>query len=222
MTTTRHPAKFSDPVLEVIDALLETRSDTFQDDQPLLIDPFAGVGKIHLLHHARAIGVELEPEWAAMAPGTIVANALHLPFPDGAFDGTATSPCYGSRLADHHNAQDGSVRHSYTHTLGRRLHPDNAGTLHWGDAYRSFHDQAWRETLRVVRPGGFVILNVSNHIRKGVEQPVVEWHLSWFLTHQCVFRDIRQVATRRLLHGANRARSPHEYVIHLAYQPETL
>jgi hypothetical protein len=122
--------------------------------------------------------------------------------------------------SDHHNARDGSVRHSYTHTLGRTLHTDNSGTLHWGDTYRAFHDAAWTECLRVLRPDAFVMINVSNHIRNGVEQPVVEWHLTWFLLHHCVFVELEHIKTRRLRAGANhQVRSPHEYLLHFRYQP---
>ena len=115
----------------------------------------------------RSVGVELEPEWVAMHSRTIVGDALDLPFHDDTFDVVATSPCYGNRLADHHNAQDGGRRHSYTHDLGRILHSHNAGTLHWGDAYRIFHVAAWAEAVRVLVPSGLFVLNISDHLRKG-------------------------------------------------------
>ncbi len=215
---TAHPAKFSDTILTRIDALLESRCDIADR---LVLDPFAGTGKIHQLHGITSVGVEIEPEWAGMHPRTIVANALHLPFATGRFDGIITSPTYGTRLADHHRARDGSRRHSYTHTLGRTLHADNSGTLHWGGPYRDFHAAAWTECLRVLRPGGFVILNVSNHIRGGHEQPVAQWHLAWFFAHDCVFLELEHVETPRMRQGANwQARVPHEFVVHLSYQPK--
>lgn len=215
-----HPAKFSIAILERIGDLLASRCDV---DNPLVLDPFAGTGRIHELDGIRSVGVEIEPEWAAVRPGTIVANALALPFRDDTFDGIITSPVYGNRHSDHHNARDGSRRHSYTHTLGRPLHPENSGALHWGDAYRAMHDAAWTESLRVLRPGGFVMVNVSNHIRKGKEQPVVEWHLGWFLAHGCTFIEIEFVETPRLRAGSNsEARLRHEVVFHLRYHPRRL
>ena len=81
-----------------------------------------------------------------------------------------TSPTYGDRLADHHDARDGSVRHSYKHDLGRDLHPDNSGAMQWGPAYRDFHTAAWVEVRRVLRPGGRFVLNVKDHVRGGVVQ----------------------------------------------------
>jgi DNA modification methylase len=92
-----------------------------------------------------------------------------------------------NRYADH-DAYDRSSRRSYTHDLrvmtndpDRDLHPDNAGLLPWGPAYRAFHERAWREARRVLRPSGLFILNISNHIRNGVEQPVTEWHTAEIL-----------------------------------------
>lgn len=92
-----HPAKFSESILHKLDEILPTTGN--------LLDPFAGVGKIHSLGRA-SIGVELEPEWAMQHNRTIVGNALHLPFPDASFDIVCTSPCYGNRMADHHHAQE--------------------------------------------------------------------------------------------------------------------
>ena len=216
---TAHPAKFSISILERIGDLLASRRD--DDNLELVLDPFAGTGRVHEIPGITAIGVEIEPEWATMHPRTIVGNTLHLPFRAATFDGMITSPVYGNRHADHHVAKDPSFRHSYTHTLGRTLHPENAGTIHWGDAYRDFHDRAWAECLRVLKPGAFVMVNVSNHIRKKKVQPVVEWHLSWFLTHDCIFRELEHVHTPRLRAGANAdARVPHEFLLHLRYEPK--
>ena len=128
-----HPAKFSKAILAVLDTLV--------DPDWLVLDPFAGVGGVHRLG-VRTVGVELEWEWAVESRGTVVGDALNLPFPDQCFDAIVTSPTYGNRLADHHNARDGSVRHSYTHDLGRKLHSHNSGVLHWGPEYRAFHLRA--------------------------------------------------------------------------------
>jgi DNA modification methylase len=96
-----HPATYTKSVL-----------DCFRAHVPLgsyVLDPFAGTGKIHRLREFTdiiTIGVELEPEWAQMSEHTIIGNALHLPFADNTFDVIATSPCYGNRMADHHEAKD--------------------------------------------------------------------------------------------------------------------
>lgn len=208
---TAHPAKFSDVIISCIQDLLDE-----QQVQGLALDPFAGVGKAHLLKGVELWGIEIEPEWAAMHTRTVVANALHLPFPDGIFGCLVTSPTYGNRLADAHEARDGSRRHSYTHTLGRRLSPDNSGQLQWGPNYRRFHAKAWAECLRTLAPGALCVVNLSNHIRSKEEQFVVEWHLEWFLHHGCALIDVRKVPTRRLREGQNYlARVANEFVLAL-------
>lgn len=202
-----HPAKSSPSILVVIGRHLA--------DGWRVLDPFAGVGGIHALTHVHTTGVELQPRWAAAHPRTIVGNALALPFPADTFDAVATSPVYGNRLSDHHDARDGSRRFSYTHCYGEALHPDNAGILQWGDKYRTFHEQAWREVHRVVRPGGRFVLNVKDHPRGGRIQPVVDWHRACILD-RCGFTLLaeEQVAAPGLRYGANSAaRVDHEAVL---------
>jgi hypothetical protein len=215
----KHPAKFSDPVLERIEHLLDLHGWPTR-----IIDPFAGTGKVHQLAQGRAnvktVGVEIEPEWVELHPDTIIGDALHLSFPDNTFNGLISSPCYGNRYADHHNAQDGSVRRSYTHDIGRQLHAHNAGSLQWGDAYRSFHAEAWTESLRVLQPDALIVVNISNHVRGGKEQLVTEWHLNWFMANACQIVDLDRVSTVRMRYGANRdARSRFENVLIVRYQP---
>jgi DNA modification methylase len=94
------------------------------------------------------------------------------------FDAVVTSPCYGNRLADHHNASDPESRRSYTHDLGRDLSAGSSGAMHWGSAYRNFHRAAWAETWRVLRPGGRLVLNIKDHVRKGKRQLVAGWHIT--------------------------------------------
>ena len=98
-----------------------------------------------------------------MHPGTIVADALALPFPDGAFDAIVTSPTYGNRYADHFTPKEGTewTWRSYTLDLGRKLHPNNSGQLQWGPEYRTFHTRAWAQAVRVLCPGGRFVLNIS-------------------------------------------------------------
>jgi len=205
-----HPAKFSDPLLPVI-------GDAVRGLRPLL-DPFAGTGKIHRLG-GDTWGVEIEPEWASLHPRTIVGDALRLPFRDGSFRAVATSPTYGNRLADSHNARDGSVRHSYTHDLramtgdpDRQLHPNNSGVLHWGPKYRAFHEAAWREVARVLGGGGVFVCNVSDHIRNRQVQPVCAWHREVIPGLGFDVVDVVDVGTSRLKYGENAERVPSEEV----------
>lgn len=160
------PAKYSDVLMPFLGELLEGYEK--------VLDPFAGTGKIRLIR-PDAYLLEIEPEWAEIR-GATVGNALELPWPNNYFDAVVTSPTYGNRMADHHNARDESKRNTYRHTLGRELSPYNSGGMQWGKKYRAFHYVAWDEVRRVLKPGGRFILNISDHIRKGKVIPVCRFH----------------------------------------------
>lgn len=128
MDKVRHPARYTDVLLPVFAEMSQGCTS--------ILDPMAGTGKIFELRNygitADIKAIELEPEWASWHPETQVGNALCLPFDDGSFDCVIVSCTYGNRMADHHDAKDGSHRNTYTHALGRNLHPDNSGKLQWG------------------------------------------------------------------------------------------
>ena len=208
----KHPAPFSLPIIDAIE------TELYRWGRPeLVLDPFAGIGRIFALASScDIVGAEIQHRWAreCLPQMIVVANAKALPFRPGTFDGIVTSPCYGNRFADHHNAKDGSERRSYKHDLGEDPHPDSAATLHWSPAYRRAHRMYWAEILRVCRPGALLIINLSNHIRKDVERLVVEWHLVWFLSHGCQLLDVVPVETSRMRKGAHhRARVHNEFVL---------
>lgn len=94
--TIKHPAKFSNSILDVIAPLVE--------GQERVLDPFAGTGKL-----AKAIQTptalylnEIEPEWARVcrenAPAAVVTvgDALRLPCDFNFFTAVVTSPTYGT------------------------------------------------------------------------------------------------------------------------------
>lgn len=169
-----HPARFALGLLPIFAAAVPVAR------YPRVLDPFAGTGRIHLLENG-TVGVELEPEWARLHPDTLVGNALDLPFGDTSFDAIVTSPTYGNRFADKHDAKDGSLRRSYTHDLGRKLTESNSGGMQWGKDYRHFHAQAWEGAWRVLRSGGRFVLNVKDHDRQFTRQHVAAWHVTTLL-----------------------------------------
>lgn len=217
ITATPHPAKFSDNVLDAIEAAL-IRAHLTND--AVILDPFAGVGKVHRLPWVTR-GVELEPEWAAQHPDTIVGDATDLPFPDATFDAVVTSPCYGNRMADHHEARDLSVRNTYRHRLRRELTHNNAGAMQWGPEYRDLHAIVWAEVHRVLRPGGVMALNISNHYRDGLIPLVVEWHLNALGVVGMELVSGQRVRTPRNGQGANRELRVDHEVVALLRKPHT-
>jgi SAM-dependent methyltransferase len=213
MSAPKHPAKYSKGMVLLFAEIL------FRQGVPLggnVLDPFAGTGRIHELRpHYTTFGIEIEPEWARLSPLTIVGDALNLP-PNwtGMFDAVVTSPTYGNRMADSHEAKDSSRRMTYRHMLGRRLHPSNSGQLQWGNKYRAFHERAWQEAHRVLTDDGVLLLNISNHIRKGEEVDVAGWHREALETIGFALAEQHNVATPRMRFGANGGtRTKHEFVL---------
>ncbi|MGH9196557.1 MAG: hypothetical protein ACRD1T_12545 [Acidimicrobiia bacterium] len=170
-----HPARFSAEHIEIFAEVLEGYKK--------VLDPFAGTGRIHELEEWGHLttGIEIEPEWAELHKRTELGDALDLRFKGESFDAICTSPAYGNRMADAHNAKDAETRRSYTHDLGHPLHPNNSGRLQWGPKYREFHEQAWDEVARVLKFGGRFVLNIKDHIRKGKWQYVAGWHVTYLV-----------------------------------------
>lgn len=198
-----HPAPFSEAVLATISLIVDTEADRLRKKRLRVLDPFAGVGWIHTLDHD-TVGIEIEPEWACQHPRTKLGDSTKLRYKE-TFDVVATSPCYGNRMADHHDAKDIckkchnkrklrvdcktckgtglSHRRTYKHYLGHDLSPNNAGAMQWGDDYRELHTKVWAKSVTALKPGGLFVLNIRNHFRTfnkkvgPVEQHVAEWHL---------------------------------------------
>lgn len=237
-----HPAKFSDPILDKLAALVTAEARRIRGrvtDRPVtVLDPFAGVGRIHRLARpgrVRTWGLEIEPEWAACHQDTVCTDAIDWltghPYlrmmgdgvwTDGApngFDIVATSPCYGNRLSDHHEARDGSTRRSYRHDLGRPLTENSSGALPWGPAYWTFHAEAYRRIRAALRPGGLFLLNVSDFYRRKALVSAVEWHRGTAMGAGFLHggRDV-PILTRRLQGVGTEdtaARADHEVILRL-------
>jgi hypothetical protein len=81
-----------------------------------VLDPFAGVGTIHILADAagvpRSTGIELEEEWAnadlfaSSERVQYIGDARHWVPLIQDFDCVVTSPAYANRMADHHDAKE--------------------------------------------------------------------------------------------------------------------
>jgi hypothetical protein len=203
-----HPARFTPALLPIIAAYLEPDWS--------VLDPFAGTGGIHrlraLVPGLRTSGTEIEPRWAAAHPDTICADLFDVDYPPRSFDAIVTSPTYGNRMSDHHEARDTSRRLTYRHTYGEPLHPGNSGLLHWGKGYRDFHERAWAHLAPWCARR--LILNVKNHVRTGQVVPVARWHVAALTLLGFTLVNEERVEAPGLRYGANsHLRVDHELVL---------
>ena len=176
MEKARHPAKYTDSFIPIFyERLKDTRN---------VLDPFAGTGKIGMLknygYNGKIYANEIEPEWLSdneyNCDVLTYQDAEFLNYPSNYFDAICTSPTYGNRMADHHNAKDGSTRNTYTHCLGKQLKDGNTGKMQWGNEYRDKHKRIYAHLSDLLVTNGLFVINVKNHIRKGVEIDVVDFH----------------------------------------------
>lgn len=221
----KHPAKYSPSILDTMRDLLSTRIT----EDARGIDPFAGVGRCHQLGWW-VVGGELEMPWCRehLGHGPVVrADATCLPYRAQTFDFAVTSPTYGNRFADKHNARDGSTRRSYTHDLRAslddpeyQLHPNNTGGMKWGREYWKLHNAAYDELWRVLRDGAVFVCNVSDFIKGGRVVRVVDWHRRSLTSRGFSVAEEWMVETPRMRYGANGdARAAEEWVIVLEKEP---
>lgn len=196
-----HCATYSDPIMKAMALALKK----YVPEGGLVLDVFAGTGKIHEFAPTwDTRGVEIEPAWSALHARTSTGDACALDYQSGTVAAVCTSPCYGNRMADLYLGDaKGSKRYTYTTALGHLPSPGSSAGMQWGAEYRNLHEQAWKEAVRVLTPGGHLILNISDHIRKGVAQPVSMWHVATLCHAGLKMVDTQPIRTRRQRHGKN-------------------
>lgn len=200
-----HPAQFSQSLYPYFEKALQQ----YSHPGAIVLDPFAGVGNIHKLEGYRTVGVEIEPDWA----NCILGDATALPVRDSCIGAIITSPTFANRMADHHEAKDGSYRRTYKHAIGHGLKPNNSGAMQWGDPYRELHRKAWAECARVLKPGGIFVLDIKDHRRKGQRVTVVDWHCGALIDQGFFIIDRWEVEVPHFRMGANRERYPEEVIV---------
>lgn len=205
----KHPARYNKSFLPIFAGLLKGSKS--------VLDPMAGTGErlkelSLLLPDTNFYGIEIEPEWANMTPEIVkVGNILKLPFENESVSNILVSPPYGNRMADHHNAKDGSRRTTYRHMLNRPLSEESSAGMHWGARYREFHIKAWIECYRVAEEG--LVLNIKNHLCDGEEIDVVKWHVDTLTNIGFQVYSMHEIKCKGNRFGANRKRVENEYII---------
>ena len=199
----KHPAKFTDALLPIMSRYLRRGWRVY--------DPFGGVGGLQKIEAATGAQIfcgeiEYKVIASAMTPRSVNANAEYLPFANECFDVLATSPTYGNRLGDA-SPRPGSAgkwkTYSYRLTFGFELNPRNSGSTQFSAKYKEIHERAWRECIRVLKPRGLFILNISDHIRAGKRVYVSKWHLDTLRALGLTLERTHAVKTPRLRFGAN-------------------
>ena len=217
-SSVKHPATYTDSFIPIFAELLADCSN--------VLDPFGGVGKLALIKEygfkGKVVCNELEHEWAEIGKYNVdewsIGDAANLRFANCEFDAICTSPTYGNRMADHHNAKDGTKRVTYKHFLGRDLNEANTGRMQWGENYRKKHKDVYKECCRVLKKNGLMVVNVSDHIRKGEVVNVVEWHKKTLVELGMKMIDEIKISTPRMGFGQNaKARVQYECILVFRY-----
>ena len=225
----KHPAPYSPEVLAALRSTLCAENGQLRLGDALHVhDPFAGEG-VRLGALCDEIGVaftgsEIEPEFiidqrvqrgdaTTRASYPIVGRRTQLVI--------CTSPVYPNGMADHHHAQDDSIRRTYRTALAairgsdRPLHSNNMGR--WGyrgtplwspsrAAYWTLAEQAI-EQWADLRPR-LVLVNVSDFYADKVREPVVALWQQRLVRGGLHVENVVQISTQRWGQGANRNERP--------------
>ena len=210
----KHPAKYTDSFIPIFAAYLNERNENDELKYSRVLDPFGGTGKIGEIADYGYQGLiccsEIEREWAEISAAnpkvhfTSCGDSSDMEWAeDNVFSAICTSPVYGNRISDHFRAKDNSQRITYRSYLGHDLHQRNAGRMNWGHKYRQIHRDVYNECVRVLRPDGRFILNISDHVRKGKIVPVSMWHRAMLETFGFVLKNKIMIETPRHRFGSN-------------------
>lgn len=212
-----HPAKFSD---EIIEDIAFTLSKYKFPTHGVILDPFAGTGKISRLRNnlnfpftGQIICNDID-DWGnahSVEFYHVDSEILTLSNKVGAI---ITSPTYGNRMADHFEPKDDSKRYTYRLGLGKDLNPENTGRMHFGDKYKEKHKRIYKNVSSLLAPAGLFIVNVSDFIRNKTEiVPVNDFHHQALVELGYDLLNVSYVKTRRMRNGRNgQSRVDHEVV----------
>ena len=167
----------------------------------------AGVGGIAGLEwKGEKFGVEIEPEWAEQARerglDVHIGDARDLKWPNDHFGVICTAPADGTRAEPVWAPKSARFR-NYQYHLGRDPTPGNGGALPWGDKYCILHAQVWMECVRVLHPGGLLVVNANDHIRNDKHYKIARWHLKILESMGMEVVRIMQLPIKKAVHDAS-------------------
>jgi len=215
-TPAQHPARYNERLISLFTSILQR-----EGAGGWLLDPMAGTGeRLADLQDAtgwHCYGVELEPVFIVRKDIVEQGDACNLRFDSGSFGAICVSPTYGNGMNDHFLSSETSARHTYVHRARAiRQEPsyllpmNNTGRWHFDTAeYRILHEQAWRESVRVLRPGGIFILNTKNAVsrqRRDTCYCVTAWHIGLLMELGLDYEAHHIVGLSGLTYGDNRER----------------
>lgn len=137
-----------------------------------VLDIFGGIGKIGLVknygYKGKVSANEIEPSWRGVPTEKLqrenkvdvstIGDSRNLNIPDNSVGAIVTSPTYGNLMG----LRSPSKKDSYTAFAGGRLQEGNTGGEVWGPNYEKLHREVYDEAFRVVKPGGYFILNMKD------------------------------------------------------------
>jgi len=137
-----------------------------------ILDIFAGIGNIGKLKEYGYTGniraSEIEPKWGGESTKSLhkargvdesyIGDSRKLPIADESVQAIFTSPTYGNMMA----ARSPSRIDTYQALAGGKLKKGNTGGEVWGPEYEKLHREAYDEAYRIVKPGGFFVLNMKD------------------------------------------------------------
>ena len=137
-----------------------------------VLDIFGGIGNIGRMKEYGFKGKiktnELEPRWGGQdtvklskergVDEAIIGDSRNLDIPSGSVEAIMTSPTYGNLMA----LKAPSKKDSYQAFAGGRLGAGSTAGEVWGPKYEQLHREIYDEAFRVVKSGGYFVLNMKD------------------------------------------------------------
>ena len=137
-----------------------------------VLDIFGGVGKIGKLKeygfNGKILANEIEPSWKGQDTISLMrSNGVDVPMIgdsrklnlyDNSVESIFTSPTYGNLMG----LKSPKKTDSYTAFAGGKLNEGNTGGEVWGPKYENLHKDIYKEAYRIIKPGGYFVLNMKD------------------------------------------------------------